>query len=99
MQVELSFLLRRGTQKQNLNEADLTARLDTSRFASVTYPISSFARKEVVFYLGEVVGDPKVCEGEIDKYQWVTATKLKDYLFPDTFEACKALFSDQNLSA
>ena len=74
-------------------ETGLTARLDTSRSASIEYPISSFARKEVVFYLGEVVGVPKVREGEIDKYKWVTAEELKDYLFPDTFEACKALFS------
>lgn len=75
-------------------ETGLTAKLDISRFASVTYPISGFARKEVVFYLGEVMGEPKVREGEIDKYQWVTAAELKDYLFPDTFEACKVLFND-----
>ena len=56
------------------------------------YPISGFARKEVVFYLGEVVGEPTVREGEIDKYQWVTAAELKDYLHPDAFEACRALF-------
>lgn len=74
-------------------ETGLTAKLDISRSASTTYPISSFARKEVVFYLGEVVGVPKVRDGEIDKYKWVTAEELKDYLFPDTVEACKALFS------
>ena len=47
-------------------ETGLTAKLDTSRCASITYPISNYARKEVVFYLGEVVGTPKVREGEID---------------------------------
>lgn len=74
-------------------ETGLTAKLDTSRSASIEYPISSFARKEVVFYLGEVVGVPQVREGEIEKYKWVTAEELKDYLFPDTFEACKELLN------
>ena len=72
-------------------ETGLTATLDTSRCASIEYPISSFARKQVAFFLGEVTGVPKVREGEIDKFKWVTAEKLKDYLFPDTYEACKAL--------
>ena len=72
-------------------ETGLTAKLDTSRCASIEYPISSFARKQVAFYLGEVTGVPKVREGEIDKYKWVTAEELKDYLFPDTYEACKTL--------
>jgi len=72
-------------------ETGLTANLDTSRCASIEYPISSFARKQVAFFLGEVTGVPKVREGEIDKFKWVTAEELKDYLFPDTYEACKTL--------
>lgn len=72
-------------------ETGLTATLDTNRSASIEYPISSFARKEVVFYLGEVAGDPKVRAGEIDCYRWVSAEELKDRLFPDTFEACRKL--------
>jgi len=74
-------------------ETGLTAKLDTIRSASIEYPISSFARKEVVFYLGEVVGVPKVREGEIEKYKWVTAEELKDYLFPNALEACKSLLN------
>ena len=77
--------------RELFEETGLTAELDTSRSASVAYPISAFARKEVVFYLGRVTGTPKVREGEIDKYKWVSNAELKDYLFPDTFEACKAL--------
>ena len=46
---------------------------------------------EVVFFLGAVEGVPKVREGEIDRLRWVTARELKDYIFPDTYEACKAL--------
>ena len=74
-------------------ETGLTAKLDTSHTASIAYQISSFARKQVVFYLGQVAGDPKVREGEIDSYKWVTAGELKDYLFSDTVEACKALIT------
>lgn len=72
-------------------ETELTAKLDTSRCASIEYSISNIARKQVAFFLGEVAGVPKVREGEIDKFKWVTAEELKDYLFPDTYEACKTL--------
>ena len=72
-------------------ETGLTGKLDTSRLAVIEYPISEAARKQVVFFLGEVAGEPKVGEGEIDKYQWVTAGELKDYLFPDTVKACERL--------
>ncbi len=77
--------------RELFEETGLTARLDTSRTTSIAYPISCFARKEVVIYLGQVTGDPKVREGEIDSYKWVTAQELKDYLFPDTVRACKKL--------
>lgn len=72
-------------------ETGLTAKLDKSRWASIEYPISAFAKKEVKFYLGEVAGTPKVREGEIDQYKWLTEEELKSYLFPDTFEACQTL--------
>ena len=72
-------------------ETGLTADLDTTRVTSVEYPISSFARKQVAFYLGKVDGTPSVREGEIETYKWVTAEELSDYLFPDTYEACKTL--------
>ncbi len=74
-------------------ETGLTAKLDTTQSASIEYPISSFAQKEVVFFLGQVIGEPVVQEGEIEKYQWVSANELEDYLFPDTYKACKALLS------
>ena len=72
-------------------ETGMTAILDVSKTAAIEYPISDFARKQVVFFLGEVAGETKVREGEIDKFKWVTTVELKDYLFPDTYEACKAL--------
>ena len=80
-----------AAQRELYEETGLTAKLYTTRIASIEYPISSFARKQVVFFLGEVTGVPKVREGEIDKFKWVTPEELKDYLFPDTYEACKAL--------
>ena len=72
-------------------ETGLTAKLDTSRSAVIEYPISKVARKQVVFFLGEVQGSPTVRESEIDTYKWVTAAELKDFLFPDTIEACMTL--------
>ena len=77
--------------RELFEETGLTAKLDTGRVATIEYPISEFARKQVLFYLGEVAGDPKVREGEIEKFKWVSADALKDYLFPDTVEACKKL--------
>ena len=77
--------------RELLEETGLTARLDTNRTAVIEYPISIFARKQVVFYLGDVEGEPQVREGEIDKYRWVTTEELGNYLFPDTVEACKVL--------
>lgn len=72
-------------------ETGLTAKLDTSRSAVIEYPISKVARKQVVFFLGEVQGSPTVRGSEIDTYKWVTAAELKDFLFPDTIEACMTL--------
>ena len=72
-------------------ETGLTAALDTGRWASIEYPVSNFARKELAFCLGEVKGEPKIREGEIDRYKWVMAEELKDHLFPDTFAACMTL--------
>ena len=72
-------------------ETGMTAILDVSKTAAIEYPISDFARKQVIFFLGEVAGETKVREGEIDKYKWVSAGELEKHLFPDTYDACKAL--------
>lgn len=78
-------------QRELFEETGLTAQLDTSRSASIEYPIFGFARKQVIFFLGEVEGAPRVREGEIDKFKWVAAEELKEYLFPDTSEVCLQL--------
>jgi len=77
--------------RELFEETGLTAELDTSNSASIEYPIYDTARKQVVFFLGEVTGEPKVREGEIDRYKWVTAEQFADYLFSDTVEACRSL--------
>ena len=77
--------------RELMEETGLTAKLDTGKYASIEYPISSFARKEVKFFLGEVAGEPSVRDGEIERFKWVTAEGLKEHLFPDTFTACEKL--------
>ena len=72
-------------------ETGLTATLDLTKSASITYAISPVASKEVVFFLGRVDGEPVLPQTEIGAYRWVEASALKDYLFPDTVEACQKL--------
>lgn len=68
-------------------ETGLIAVLDEGASAVIEYPISPVARKQVVFFPGQVSGTPKVRDGEIEGFLWVTAPRLKDYLFPDTVAA------------
>lgn len=89
--MEMGETEEQTAQRELFEETGLTSKLDTSRYAVVEYPISNVARKQVVFYLGEVVGEPRVREGEIEKFKWVGADELRLYLFPDTLEACKSL--------
>lgn len=72
-------------------ETGLTAQLDADTSAAIEYPISPIARKQVVFFPGQVSGTPRTREGEIEGYKWVKAEELKDHLFPDTVEACETL--------
>ncbi len=72
-------------------ETGLTAQLDTTATATVEYPISPIARKQVIFYPGQVDGTPKTRAGEIECFKWVKAEELKQYLFPDTVDALSIL--------
>lgn len=74
-------------QRELLEETGLTAQLDTNICATVEYPISPIARKQVIFYPGQVRGAPKTRAGEIEGFKWVKAEELKQYLFPDTVDA------------
>lgn len=78
-------------QRELLEETGLTAQLDTNICATVEYPISPIARKQVVFFPGQVCGTPKTRAGEIEGFEWVKAEALKQYLFPDTVDALSIL--------
>ena len=77
--------------RELFEETGLTAELDTSKTATIEYPISPIARKQVIFFLGRVDGTPAPRLGEIENCRWVKAEELKDYLFADTVEACTKL--------
>lgn len=80
-------------QRELLEETGLTATLDTSTTAVIEYPISPVAKKQVVFFRGEVTGTPKTRPGEIEGFKWVNDEELKDYLFPDTVSALQNLLN------
>mgnify|MGYP003291279807 CR=1 FL=1 len=80
-------------QRELLEETGLTATLDTSTAAVIEYPISPVAKKQVVFFQGEVTGTPKTRPGEIEGFKWVNDEELKDYLFPDTVSALQNLLN------
>ncbi len=80
-------------QRELLEETGLTTELDTSATAVIEYPISPVAKKQVVFFRGEVTGTPKTRPGEIEGFQWVKAGELKDYLFPDTVSALQKILN------
>ena len=82
-----------AAQRELLEETGLTANLDTSATAVIEYPISPVAKKQVVFFRGEVIGTPKVRPGEIESFKWVKAEELKNYLFPDTVSALQKLLN------
>lgn len=84
---------RETAQRELLEETGLTAKLDASATAVIEYPISPAAKKQVVFFLGEVTGTPKTRPGEIKDFKWVKAGELKDFLFPDTVTAIEKLLN------
>ena len=77
--------------RELFEEIGLTAQLDTDHWASIEYPISPIARKQVVFCLGQVDGTPRPRTGEIDGFKWVKEEELVNCLFPDTAAACLEL--------
>lgn len=77
--------------RELFEETGLTAQLDTTRSAVIEYPVSPAGRKQVVFFPGQVSGRPKARVGEIERFKWVCAQELGNYLFPDTVAACQKL--------
>ena len=72
-------------------EIGLTTAPDTSRSTATEHPARPIARKQVVFFPGQVSGTPKARPGEIERFKWVAAEELQNYLFPDTVAACQKL--------
>lgn len=61
--------------------------------AATEYRISSVARKQVVFFLGEVHGEPKLQPKEIKSCRWVKPGELEQYLLPQVADAAKGLLA------
>ena len=73
-------------------ETGLHATLVSGKKAVSEYDMLPIARrKQVVLFLGEVKGQMILQESEVLNHKWVKASELKEYLHPDTYEACKAL--------
>lgn len=72
-------------------ETGLDAELVPEVCTISSYMISPVVEKQVVLFLGKTEGIVVRQENEILDYQWLPASALKDYLHPDTYEACKDL--------
>ena len=73
-------------------ETGLNARLISGIKAVSEYDMHPLERiKQVVLFLGEAYGDIVLQKAEVLNHKWVKACELKDYLHPDTYEACKSL--------
>lgn len=74
-------------------ETGLTAQLDAGKTAVIEYSVSPVVRKQVVFFLGQAHGTPSPRPGEISRLKWITASQLKNFLFPDTVAAITKLIN------
>lgn len=72
-------------------ETGLGASLQMDLRAVSEYDISPHVRKQVVLYVGEVSGEIALQETEVVRCLWVGKDELKNYLHPDTYDACKSL--------
>jgi 8-oxo-dGTP pyrophosphatase MutT (NUDIX family) len=77
--------------RELFEETGLTATLETGKAATLEYPISSIACKQVVLFPGEVQGEVVAQASEVADYRWVRDKELQALLYPDTYEACAPL--------
>ena len=77
--------------RELFEETRLRAKLIPAQRAVSEYDLSPFARKQVVFFLGEAEGNVIPQETEVLAHKWVQASELKDYLHTDTYAVCAEL--------
>lgn len=77
--------------RELLEETGLNAEPDAGKRAVTEYPLSPVGRKQLVIFTGKAEGTLRLRDGEIKTSVWVTAEKLKDYLYPDAAAACERL--------
>jgi len=83
----------RTALRELFEETGFRTRLVPGAGAATEYRISSVARKQVVFFLGEVHGEPKLQAKEIESCRWVKPGELGQYLLPQVADAAKALLA------
>ena len=79
--------------RELFEETGFRTRLVPGARAATEYRISSVARKQVVFFLGEVHGEPKLQAKKIRSCRWVKPGELGQYLLPQVADAAKALLA------
>jgi len=77
--------------RELMEETGLTVILEDHKQATIEYPVSPVSRKQVVLFTGQVTGTPRVREGEIERYRWISPDEFSHYLHADTVQACRTL--------
>ena len=83
----------RTALRELFEETGFRTRLIPGARAATEYRISSVARKQVVFFLGEVHGEPRLQAKEIESCRWAAPGELEQYLLPQVASAAKALLA------
>ena len=79
--------------RELFEETGFLTKLVPSARAATEYRISSAARKQVVLFLGEVHGEPRLQAKEIESCRWAAPGELEQYLLPQVASAAKALLA------
>ena len=83
----------RTALRELFEETGFRTRLIPGARAATEYRISSVARKQVVFFPGEVHREPSLPAKEIESCRWAAPGELEQYLLPQGASAAKALLA------
>ena len=83
----------RTALRELFEETGFRTQLVPSARVTTEYRISAVARKQVVFFLGDVHGEPKLQAKEIKSCRWVKPGELEQYLLPQVTDAAKGLLA------